>query len=76
MIHDLITFGRENMDLYARDMGAEFKGVTGFDATFGGRLANIAVGPRGLGLTSIAYTAFGHDLIGEFALRSTRTMEL
>lgn len=69
MIYDLITVGRGNMDLYARDMGAEFKDVTGLDATVGASLTNIAIGPRRLGLTSIAFTDVGNDLIGEFVLR-------
>lgn len=69
MIYDLITVGQGNMDMYARDIGAEFKDVTGFDATVGGSLTNIAIGPRRLGLTSIAFTAVGDDLVGEFVLR-------
>lgn len=31
------------MDLYARDIGAEFKDVTGFDATVWASLTNIAI---------------------------------
>lgn len=69
MIYDLITVGRGNMNLYAREIGAEFKDVTGFDATVRGSLTNIAIGPRRLGLTSIAFTDVGNDLLGEFVLR-------
>jgi len=67
--YDLITVGRVNMDLYAQDIGAEFRDVTGFDAMVGGSPTNIAIGTSRLGLKSIAFTGVGDDLVGEFVLR-------
>ena len=66
---DLLTIGRANMDLYARDIGAPFAEVTSFDAMVGGSPTNIAIGGRRLGLTSAVLTAVGDDPTGDFVLR-------
>lgn len=69
---DLVTVGRVNMDLYAQDIGAAFADVTGFDAMVGGSPSNIAIATSRLGLRSIALTAIGDDLVGQFVLRYFR----
>lgn len=67
--YDLITVGRVTMDLFARDIGAPFEHVTGFDSSVGGSPTNIAIGARRLGLRSLAFTAVGDDPVGDFVLR-------
>ena len=67
--YDLITVGRVNMDLFARDVGAAFEDVTAFDAMVGGSPTNIAIGTSRLGLRSIAFTAVGADRVGDYVLR-------
>ena len=67
--YDLITVGRVNMDLFARDVGAAFEDVTAFDAMVGGSPTNIAIGTSRLGLRSIAFTAVGADQVGDYVLR-------
>jgi len=69
---DLITVGRVNMDLYARDVGAAFEDITGFDAMVGGSPSNIAIGTSRLGLGAVAFTAVGDDRVGDFVLRYLR----
>jgi 5-dehydro-2-deoxygluconokinase len=71
-VYDLITVGRVTMDLFARDIGAAFEDVTGFDASVGGSPTNIAIGTTRLGLRTIAFTAVGDDLVGDFVLRTLR----
>ncbi len=70
--YDLITVGRANMDLYSRDIGADFADVTSFDAMVGGSPTNIAIGTARLGLRSLAFTAVGDDLVGDFVVRYLR----
>ncbi len=72
MTYDLITVGRVNMDLFAKDIGAEFADITGFDAAVGGSPTNIAMGTARLGLRTAAFTAVGEDTVGEFVLRYLR----
>ncbi|MGI8574365.1 MAG: 5-dehydro-2-deoxygluconokinase [Egibacteraceae bacterium] len=69
---DLVTVGRVNMDLIAREIGAEFADVSSFDATVGGSPTNIAIATARLGLRTIAFTAVGEDRVGDFVLRYLR----
>lgn len=69
MRYDLVTVGRVNMDLFAQDVGAEFADITGFDAAVGGSPTNIAIGTSRLGLRSVAFTAVGDDVVGDFVVR-------
>ncbi len=69
MTYDLITVGRVNMDLFAQDIGAAFKDITGFDAAVGGSPSNVAMATSRLGLSTIAFTAVGDDTVGDFVLR-------
>ena len=66
MTVDLITVGRVSMDLFARDIGAEFHDITAFETGVGGSPVNIAIGTSRLGLKSIAFTAVGEDEVGKF----------
>lgn len=63
---DLITVGRVSLDLFARDIGAEFHDITAFETGVGGSPVNIAIGASRLGLNSIAFTAVGDDPVGQF----------
>jgi len=63
---DLITVGRVSLDLFSRDIGAEFHDITAFETGVGGSPVNIAIGASRLGLTSIAFTAVGDDPVGQF----------
>ncbi len=66
MKHDVITVGRVSLDLFARDIGAEFRDITSFETSVGGSPVNIAIGTSRLGLRSIAFTAVGDDEVGRF----------
>ena len=68
MAFDVITVGRVSMDLYAREIGADFEDVRGFDAMIGGSPSNIAIGTARLGARSAVLTAVGPDEIGRFVL--------
>ncbi|MCP4963671.1 MAG: 5-dehydro-2-deoxygluconokinase [bacterium] len=57
------------MDLFAQDIGADFADVTGFDAAVGGSPTNVAMGTSRLGLSSVAFTGVGDDIVGDFVLR-------
>ena len=61
---DLITIGRVSMDLFAVNIGADFKDITAFETGVGGSPVNIAIGTTRLGLRSIAFTAVGSDEVG------------
>lgn len=63
---DLITVGRVSMDLFARDIGADFPDITAFESGVGGSPVNIAIGASRLGLRSLAFTAVGDDEVGRF----------
>lgn len=69
---DLITVGRVSMDLFARDIGAEFHDISAFETGVGGSPVNIAIGTSRLGLKSLAFTAVGADEVGRFVLRYLR----
>jgi len=62
--YDLITVGRVSMDLFAVNIGADFKDITAFETGVGGSPVNIAIGTNRLGLRSIAFTAVGNDEVG------------
>ncbi len=66
MTVDLITVGRVSLDLFARDIGAEFYDITAFETGVGGSPVNIAIGASRLGLNAIAFTAVGDDEVGRF----------
>lgn len=69
MKHDLITVGRVSLDLFAREIGAEFHDIRSFETSVGGSPVNIAIGTSRLGLRSIAFTAVGDDEVGRFVRR-------
>lgn len=69
---DLISVGRANLDLYARDIGVPFADVTGFDAMVGGSPTNIAIACSRLGLGASIVTGVGDDLVGDFVVRYLR----
>ena len=64
--HDLITVGRVSLDLFARDIGAEFHDISSFETSVGGSPVNIAIGTSRLGMNSIAFTAVGADEVGRY----------
>lgn len=66
-LHDVVTVGRVSLDLFARDVGAEFHDISSFETSVGGSPVNIAIGTSRLGLRSIAFTAVGDDEVGRFA---------
>lgn len=68
MTYDLVTIGRVNMDLFSRDIGAEFRDIRSFDAMVGGSPANIAISAARLGLKTALLTAVGEDKVGSFVL--------
>lgn len=65
---DVVTVGRVSMDLYSRQIGAEFTDVESFDAMIGGSPSNIAIGTARLGARSAVLTAVGPDEIGRFVI--------
>jgi 5-dehydro-2-deoxygluconokinase len=67
---DLITVGRVNLDLYARQAGVAFADVASWDAMVGGSPANVAVAAARLGLRAGILTAVGEDLVGDWVLRA------
>ncbi len=70
--YDLITVGRANMDLYSRQIGADFADAESFDAMVGGSPTNIAIATARLGLRPVAFTAVGEDVVGDFIIRFLR----
>lgn len=68
MRYDLVSIGRVNMDLFGRQIGAEFADIRSFDAMVGGSPANIALSSARLGLRSALLTAVGDDQVGDFVL--------
>lgn len=72
MTVDLITVGRVSLDLFSRDIGAEFHDITAFETGVGGSPVNIAIGASRLGLKAIAFTAVGDDEVGRFVRRFLR----
>jgi 5-dehydro-2-deoxygluconokinase len=67
---DLLTIGRVNFDLYARQAGVEFAEVTSWDAMVGGSPANVAIAAARLGLRTAILTAVGEDPVGDWVLRA------
>jgi 5-dehydro-2-deoxygluconokinase len=64
--YDSFHMGRSGMDLYSRDIGAEFVNIQSFAAYVGGSPTNMSVGCARLGLKSALLTAFGEDPVGDF----------
>lgn len=66
-VHNLLTIGRVSMDLFALDIGADFKAITGFETGVGGSPVNIAIGSKRLGLPNVVtITAVSDDEVGRF----------
>ena len=63
---DLLTFGRASIDLYSKDIGAEFNDIKELSTSIGGSPVNIAVGARRLGIQSALFSAVAPDPVGEF----------
>ena len=72
MGYDLITVGRVTMDLFARDIGAPFEEVSGFDTSVGGSPTNVAIAAARLGLRAIAFTGVGDDHVAPVIERDRR----
>lgn len=66
MSFDLLTFGRASIDLYSKNIGAEFNDIKELTTAIGGSPVNIAVGAQRLGLKTALFSAVGPDLIGGF----------
>ena len=71
---DLLTFGRSSIDLYSKNIGAEFNDIKELSASIGGCPLNIAVGTKRLGLKSGLFSAIGPDPVGGF-IKSTLEKE-
>jgi 5-dehydro-2-deoxygluconokinase len=67
---EFIALGRVNMDLYARELGAEFETVQSWEAMVGGSPANAAIAAARLGVRSALLTAVGDDHVGSWVLRA------
>jgi 5-dehydro-2-deoxygluconokinase len=72
MKYDLLTFGRSSIDVYAKDIGAEFVDINEFTASIGGSPVNIAVGAQRLGLKTAILTAVGPDPVGDFIIHTLK----
>ena len=72
MSYDLVTVGRDTMDLLAQDIGMPFDRVTGFHSSVGGSPTNIAIASARLGSRALAFTGVGDDLVGDYVLRFLR----
>ncbi len=67
---DLLTFGRASIDLYSKNIGAEFNDIKELTTGVGGSPVNIAVGAQRLGLKTGIVSAVGPDPIGEFIINT------
>lgn len=70
MKYDILTFGRSSIDVYTKDIGAEFVDINEFTASIGGSPVNIAVGAQRLGLKTAVLTAVGPDPVGDFIIHT------
>lgn len=66
MKFDALTFGRVSIDLYSKNIGAEFNDIKELTTSIGGSPTNIAVGAQRLGLKTSLFSAIGPDPIGGF----------
>lgn len=66
--HDLLSMGRNCIDLYAHEVGVPMTDVRSFHAYVGGCPTNVVVGARRLGLRAALFSAVGDDQVGEFVL--------
>ena len=66
---DLLSVGRNCIDLYSNDLGAAFPDIKTFAAYVGGCPTNISVGASRLGLRTAMLTAVGQDPVGDFVLK-------
>ncbi|MTD54368.1 carbohydrate kinase family protein [Amycolatopsis pithecellobii] len=61
----LLTVGRMNLDLYAKELGVRMADATSFRASIGGSPTNIAIVAQRLGLPSAVLSAVGADFTGQ-----------
>jgi Sugar kinases, ribokinase family len=66
MKFDLLTFGRASIDLYSKNIGAEFNDIKELTTAIGGSPVNISVGAQRLGLKTSIVTGVGNDPVGGF----------
>jgi 5-dehydro-2-deoxygluconokinase len=67
---ELLTVGRVNLDLYAREVGVPFTHVASWDAMVGGSPANVALAASRLGIRAGLFSAVGDDLVGDWVIRA------
>ena len=67
---DLLTFGRASIDLYSKNIGAEFNDIKELTTSIGGSPLNIAVGAQRLGLKAGLFSAIGADPVGGFIINT------
>lgn len=65
---DVLSVGRACLDLYAHEIGVPMTGVSMFNAFVGGCPANVVVGTRRLGLSTMMLSAVGDDQVGDFVV--------
>ncbi|AZA82084.1 5-dehydro-2-deoxygluconokinase [Chryseobacterium lactis] len=70
MKFDLLTFGRASIDLYSKNIGAEFNDIKLLSTAIGGSPVNISVGAQRLGLKTSIVTGVGNDPIGSFIINA------
>ncbi|PWN65103.1 5-dehydro-2-deoxygluconokinase [Chryseobacterium phosphatilyticum] len=70
MKFDLLTFGRASIDLYSKNIGAEFNDIQLLSTAIGGSPVNISVGAQRLGLKTSIVTAVGNDPVGGFIVNT------
>lgn len=72
MKFDLLTFGRASIDLYSKNIGAEFNDIKELTTAIGGSPVNISIGAQRLGLTTSIVTGVGNDPIGGFIINTLK----
>lgn len=72
MSFDILTFGRASIDLYSKNIGAEFNDIKELTTAIGGSPVNIAVGAQRLGLKTSLFSAVGPDPIGGFIINKLK----
>ncbi|MFT6197422.1 MAG: 5-dehydro-2-deoxygluconokinase [Nonlabens sp.] len=72
MSFDVLTFGRVSIDLYSKNIGAEFNDIKELTTSIGGSPTNIAVGAKRLGLKTGLFSAVGPDPTGGFILNTLK----
>ncbi|MBT2620924.1 MULTISPECIES: 5-dehydro-2-deoxygluconokinase [Chryseobacterium] len=72
MKFDLLTFGRASIDLYSKNIGAEFNDIKELTTAIGGSPVNISIGAQRLGLKTSIVTGVGNDPIGGFIINTLK----